>query len=181
MFKYFWLFAAIIGTTIVSAQTPEQLEMLRRRQEQTTQEQPVEPASARVPTRLDNETARAALESRQMAQQRMENENKLVVSTDKFKILESATGMKLCTLDLELTNYTQYPVEEIQIFFSWGEVETYANFSGLAYEQSATLSVGLAGSVCGRITEDPQLRTTVCRLQGASESFCQSAVIFDQG
>ena len=179
MFKYFCLAAALVGATVAGAQTPEQLEMLRRRQEQTVETQPSEPVTAQPTARIDNASTPASVEARMLAQQRMQNQDKLVVTTGQFRILESATGMKLCTLDLGLTNYTQYPVEEI--FFGWGEVETYAIFSGVTYEQTAKMSIGLAGSVCDRITEDPQLRTTTCRLQGAPDSFCEAAIVFNQG
>lgn len=181
MFKYFCLAAALVGATVAGAQTPEQLEMLRRRQEQAVETQPSEPVTVQPTARIENAATPASVEARMLAQQRMQNQDKLVITTGQFRILESATGMKLCTLDLGLTNYTQYPVEEVQIFFGWGEVETYAVFSGVTYEQTAKMSIGLAGSVCDRITEDPNLRTTTCRLQGASESFCRAAIVFNQG
>lgn len=184
MFKYFCLAAMLAGATIAGAQTPEQLEMLRRRQEQTVTEQVEQvqtPQETQSSGRLDNAATPASVEARLLAQKRMQNQDKLVVTTGQFRILESATGMKLCTLDLGLTNYTQFPVEEVQIFFGWGDIETYAIFSGVAYEQTAKLSVGLAGSVCDRITDDPQLRTTTCRLQGAPDSFCEAAIVYNQG
>ncbi len=181
MFKYFCLAAVLWGTTMAVAQTPEQLEMLRRRQEQAVETQPSAPEMTQTTAQIENTATPASVEARLLAQQRMQNQDKLVVTTGQFRILESATGMKLCTLDLGLTNYTQYPVEEVQIFFGWGEVETYAIFSNVAYEQTAKASIGLAGSVCDRITEDPSLRTTTCRLQGAPESFCQAAIVYNQG
>lgn len=179
MFKYFCLAAALAGATVAGAQTPEQLEMLRRRQEQAVETQPTESLTIQPTEQAGEAVTPASMRARILAQKRMHNQDKLVVTTDKFRILESASGMKLCTLNLSLTNYTQYPVEEVQVFFGWGDIETYAIFSGIAYEQTAQASVGLAGTVCTRITENPKLRTTTCRLKGATEDFCKSAIIYD--
>ncbi len=177
MLKY--LFLLLIGSTFVCAQTPEQLEMLRRRQEKDLASEQLQ-QTTEIDSQDDKATP-ASVDARLTAQKRMENQDKLVITTGNFKILQSATGMKLCTLELGLTNYTKYPVEKVQVFFKWGEVETYAIFSGIPYEQTGKLSIGLAGSVCNRITEEPNLRVTTCQLQGAPESFCQSAIVYNQG
>ena len=176
MIRYFcMMMVVILYSTFVQAQTPEQLDMLRQRQEQQRKEQ----EQQKQLNEGDNKLDLGVFEKQMEEKKREDNQDKLVVTTDDFKIYESVSGMKLCTFQIGMTNYTEYPLEQAQVFLKWGDVETYVIFSDIAYERSGAAYTGLVGSVCDEITNKPELRTTTCQMKGASESFCKSAITYN--
>lgn len=122
------------------------------------------------------QTSARTTAAREQAAARQELEGKIIVVTDNFKIIETPTGMTLCTLDVGVANFTTYQIQQLQIFFGWDGIETFANFSGITPEKGNKVNIGLAGKICKSVTATPSLRVTKCQLKGANESVCRAAI-----
>lgn len=205
MIKYLPFLALMLTAFSAAAQTPQQMEMLRSRNEgyevpamtpemmqqemqrlqaeidgkrQNADSAPVSVASQTDALGVNSLTLPPDLkpeEIKQLAKQVIED--KIILSLQNFQVVDGGLTPPTCSFDATVMNTTQVPLKRLFVFYKFGESETYADFGTVAPGGVIGTRIAMAGEACKIITSKPSMRVMNCELGNLSEAACKSRLM----
>ena len=104
-------------------------------------------------------------------------EDRVILTMSDFDILEMSSGVKICSMQAHISNFTSRQLYKIHIDYSWNDRGTYIEFASLPPFSSATESITLSGSVCSHVLKGANYKVTTCELEGLTEEQCRLRIV----
>lgn len=176
------------------AQTPQQMEMLRRRMNNDSPVRSAGPDSATMeqllsalPNDIPTDEEIEAIQmpkaegwdelqnmtpEEKTAYAAQQAEGKIFLKTGSYKILTAPDGGRLCQIEVNLINNSDMTLKQLTAYLTWGETGTYIEFSNVEPKKFGQGTMGLGGTDCEKISQKPQIRLTACSLGNLTKEQC---------
>ena len=205
MMKYLSFLALLLTVMPATAQTPQQMEMLRSRGEEyevpamtpelmqkemqrlqeelNENEQKTSSEQQALPLERSSKGANTFTVPKDLTQQEIKQlakqlvEDKVIITLQKFQVIDGGVTPPTCSFETTVLNTTKMPLKRLFIYYKFGESETYADFSTIAAGAVGGTRIAMAGEACRVITSKPSLRVINCELGNLSEEACKSRLM----
>lgn len=205
MMKYLSFLALLLTVMPATAQTPQQMEMLRSRgegyevpvmtpelmqkemqrlqEELNENEQKTSSEQQALPLERSSKGANTFTVPKDLTQQEIKQlakqlvEDKVIITLQKFQVIDGGVTPPTCSFETTVLNTTKMPLKRLFIYYKFGESETYADFSTIAAGAVGGTRIAMAGEACRVITSKPSLRVINCELGNLSEEACKSRLM----
>ncbi len=205
MMKYLSFLALLLTVMPATAQTPQQMEMLRSRGEEyevpvmtpelmqkemqrlqeelNENEQKTSSEQQALPLESSEMGANTFTIPKDLTQQEIKQlakqlvEDKVIITLQKFQVIDGGVTPPTCSFETTVLNTTKMPLKRLFIYYKFGESETYADFSTIAAGAVGGTRIAMAGEACRVITSKPSLRVINCELGNLSEEACKSRLM----
>lgn len=103
-------------------------------------------------------------------------EDRFIITTQNFKVIETGLGSKICTLNTVLMNNSSRDIRKIHVNYKWDDTSTFTTFENIPAASVFVGQLSMSGSVCSRIMNGADYEVTTCEADGLTEDQCRLRV-----